>query len=152
MEFKSQFWIWAQAPHLLVLWAQIIKFPLASVSSSAKWSHNNTYFAGLLGRWYSIMHVKCSVQCKDSITVTHHAIFMHLIISSQQAYEVGKAAVIMLINLNTRKPDLQVVIDLSTTTQDGELLILSITGVSELLAHCLPFTHSAMWCCLLMVP
>lgn len=76
---------------------------------------------------------------------------MHLTISSQEPYEVGKAAVIMLITLNIRKPDLQVVIDLPTTTQDGEILILSVTGVSELLTHCLPFTHSAMWCYLLDV-
>lgn len=53
---------------------QIIKFPLASVSSSAKWC-NNTYSTGLLGRWWSIMQVKCSVWCKDWLTVTHHAIF-----------------------------------------------------------------------------
>lgn len=69
---------------------------------------------------------------------------MHLIISSQQPCEGGEAAVIMPINLNIRKLDLKVVIELPTVTQDGEILILSVTGISELLTYCLPFTQLAL--------
>lgn len=61
--------------------------------------------------------MKCSAQHKYSIMLIIVLFFRHLIISSQQSCgEVG-GGMLYNANLNIRKPDLEVVIDLPKVTK-----------------------------------